>query len=195
MVWNGKTPGCRKYPEGILKCAKTPAGAKRLEWVAGGADCPRLKPQVPNSGLPEIGRRSWLHGATVVENNSIRPRADAPTTLTQCFTAVHRWTTPGPKGPPSGIVLMVLALRQAFYDFGCKARPLAPLKGAGNQMFSRRTFHALRHSFPSALAHQKVAAELRRQLTGHKTEGGPRKYPHHELDNLRTAMKKLPSLG
>ena len=30
------------------------------------------------------------------------------------------------------------------------------VKGAGNQMFSRRSFHALRHSFTSALANQNV---------------------------------------
>jgi len=72
---------------------------------------------------------------------------------------------------------------------------LQTVKGAGNQMFSRRTFHALRHSFTSALANQNVASELRMILTGHKTEGEHRKYTHHELDNLRAAIKKLPSLG
>ena len=71
---------------------------------------------------------------------------------------------------------------------------LQTVKGAGNQMFSRRTFHALRHSFTSALANQNVSQELRMKLTGHKTEGEHRKYRHHELDNLRAAIKKLPSL-
>jgi len=78
-------------------------------------------------------------------------------------------------------------MRQAGLD-------LQTVKGAGNQMFSRRTFHALRHSFTSALANQNVAAELRMKLTGHKTEGEHRKYTHHEMDNLRAAIQKLPSL-
>jgi integrase len=69
------------------------------------------------------------------------------------------------------------------------------VKGAGNQMFSRRSFHALRHSFTSALANQNVSSELRMKLTGHKTEGEHRKYTHHEIDNLRAAVKKIPSLG
>ena len=69
------------------------------------------------------------------------------------------------------------------------------VKGAGNQMFSRRSFHALRHSFTSALANQNVSSELRMKLTGHKTEGEHRKYTHHEMDNLRAAVKKIPSLG
>jgi integrase len=53
----------------------------------------------------------------------------------------------------------------------------------------------LRHSFTSALANQNVAPELRMKLTGHKTEGEHRKYTHHEMDNLRAAVKKIPSLG
>jgi integrase len=72
---------------------------------------------------------------------------------------------------------------------------LQTVKGAGKRMISRRTFHALRHSFTSALANQNVAPELRMKLTGHKTEGEHRKYTHHEMDNLRAAVKKIPSLG
>ena len=62
-------------------------------------------------------------------------------------------------------------------------------------MISKRTFHALRHSFTSALANKNVASELRMKLTGHKTEGEHQKYTHHEMDNLRAAVKKIPSLG
>jgi integrase len=64
------------------------------------------------------------------------------------------------------------------------------VKGAGNQMFSRRSFHSLRHSFTSALANQNVASELRMKLTGHKTEGEHQKYTHHGLANLRAAVEK-----
>jgi integrase len=69
------------------------------------------------------------------------------------------------------------------------------VKGKGNQMFSKRSFHALRHSFTSALANQNVASELRMKLTGHSTEGEHKKYTHHEMDNLRAAVKKIPSLA
>ena len=69
------------------------------------------------------------------------------------------------------------------------------VKGKGNQMFSKRSFHALRHSFTSALANQNVPSELRMKLTGHSTEGEHKKYTHHEMDNLRAAMGKIPSLG
>lgn len=72
---------------------------------------------------------------------------------------------------------------------------LQTVKGAGNQLFSRRTFHALRHTFTSSLANQNVSPELRMKLTGHKSEGEHRKYTHHEMENLRAAVKKIPSLN
>ena len=72
---------------------------------------------------------------------------------------------------------------------------LQTVQGRGKRMISRRTFHALRHSFTSALANQNVASELRMKLTGHKTEREHQKYTHHELNNLRAAINKIPSLG
>ena len=71
---------------------------------------------------------------------------------------------------------------------------LQAVKSAGVRQLSRRTFHALRHSFTSALANQGVPAEVRMKLTGHKTEGEHQKYTHHEMDNLRAAIQKIPSL-
>jgi len=68
------------------------------------------------------------------------------------------------------------------------------VKSAGVRQLSRRTFHALRHSFTSALANQGVAPELRMKLTGHKTEAAHRGYTHHELEKLRAAVEKIPSL-
>jgi len=68
-------------------------------------------------------------------------------------------------------------------------------RGAGSQNFSRRTFHSLRHSFTSALANLNVSPELRMKLTGHSSAREHQKYTHHELDNLRAAVNKLPSLG
>ena len=87
-------------------------------------------------------------------------------------------------------------LSEAFKTIVRKAGlDLQTAKGAGNQMISKRTFHALRHSFTSALANQNVSSELRMKLTGHKTEREHAKYTHHEMDNLRKAINKIPSLG
>ncbi len=68
------------------------------------------------------------------------------------------------------------------------------VQGAGVRRQSRRTFHALRHSFTSALANAGVPEEVRMKLTGHTTKAVHRGYTHHELETLRTAVGKLPSL-
>lgn len=69
------------------------------------------------------------------------------------------------------------------------------VEGKGVRNISRRSFHALRHSFTSALANAGVAAEVRMKLTGHTTEAVHRGYSHHELDTLRAAVGKLPALN
>lgn len=68
------------------------------------------------------------------------------------------------------------------------------VQGKGVRKLSRRTFHALRHSVTSALANKGVASELRMKLTGHKMEAIHRGYTHHELEQLRAAVEKIPSL-
>ena len=72
---------------------------------------------------------------------------------------------------------------------------LQTVQGGGVRMISRRTFHALRHSFTSALANAGVAPELRMKLTGHKSEAIHAGYTHHELATLRAAVGKLPTLN
>jgi len=81
-----------------------------------------------------------------------------------------------------------LIMRDAGLDAGT-------VKKAGVRQLSRRTFHALRHSFNSAMANAGVSQEVRMKLTGHKTESVNRGYTHHELEPLRAAVKKIPSLG
>ena len=72
---------------------------------------------------------------------------------------------------------------------------LQTVQGGGDRKISRRTFHALRHSFTSALANAGVAPELRMKLTGHSSESTHRGYTHLELETLKNAVGKLPSLG
>lgn len=71
---------------------------------------------------------------------------------------------------------------------------LQTVQGGGRRKINKRTFHALRHSFTSALANAGVSRELRMKLTGHKSEAIHAGYTHHELDNLRKAVGKLPGL-
>ncbi len=66
------------------------------------------------------------------------------------------------------------------------------VQGSGKRQLHRRSFHALRHSFTSALANAGVAPELRMKLTGHKSAAVHAGYTHHELKTLRAALAKLP---
>lgn len=68
---------------------------------------------------------------------------------------------------------------------------LQTVQGGGKRLQSRRTFHALRHSFTSALANAGVSPEVRMKLTGHKSEKVHAGYSHHELGTLRAAMDRL----
>lgn len=69
------------------------------------------------------------------------------------------------------------------------------VKGAGNRNVCKRSFHALRHSFNSALANAGVDQALRMKLTGHASKAMNRGYTHHELETLRAAVGKLPALN
>ncbi len=60
---------------------------------------------------------------------------------------------------------------------------------------SSLSFHSLRHSFVSALANAGVAKELRQKLSGHADDQSHARYTHLDVENLRAAVSKLPSVG
>jgi integrase len=64
--------------------------------------------------------------------------------------------------------------------------------GAGKRQLHKRTFHALRHSFNSALANAGVSPEVRMKLIGHRSAAVNRGYTHHELETLKAELAKLP---
>lgn len=65
----------------------------------------------------------------------------------------------------------------------------------GVRTLSKRSFHALRHSFTSALANAGVPEEIRMKLTGHKSVAMHKGYTHHEVETLRSALNKLPAIA
>jgi integrase len=66
--------------------------------------------------------------------------------------------------------------------------------GKSGRKVAERSFHSLRHSYVTALAHANVALELRQKLAGHASEGQSLHYTHPEFAALRNAIEKLPSL-
>ena len=59
---------------------------------------------------------------------------------------------------------------------------------------SSLSFHCLRHSFNTALASAGVPQEVRQKLTGHSSAEMNAHYTHHEIETLRSAIGKLPTL-
>ena len=67
-------------------------------------------------------------------------------------------------------------------------------QGQGTRMFSKLSFHSLRHSFNSLLANHGVDQETRMKLVGQKSKAINKDYTHLDLNKLSDAMQKLPTL-
>jgi integrase len=67
-------------------------------------------------------------------------------------------------------------------------------KGTQGRVFSKLSFHSLRHTFTSALANANVPPEVRQRLTGHADAATHQKYTHLELQPLQAAIATLPSV-
>jgi integrase len=65
---------------------------------------------------------------------------------------------------------------------------------AGKRSLARLSFHALRASFNSALHNEGVDQELRRKLTGHRSNSVNDRYTRTEMARLHEAVNKLPIL-
>ncbi len=61
----------------------------------------------------------------------------------------------------------------------------------GRDLPGRRSFHSLRHSFASWLADADVHSDVRKKLTGHKSDGIHAGYTHHD-EALERAVESLP---
>ena len=66
-------------------------------------------------------------------------------------------------------------------------------KGQGRTTF-KKSFHSLRHTFISGLANAGIAADIRQKLAGHVDAKVHAGYTHHDIENIRAAVEKLPRL-
>jgi integrase len=71
---------------------------------------------------------------------------------------------------------------------------VAKAKGKAGRSRSSKGFHSLRHTFVSSLANAGVHPDIRQKLAGHADERVHQNYTHHELETLRGAIGKIPSL-
>jgi integrase len=65
---------------------------------------------------------------------------------------------------------------------------------ASGRIFSRKSFHSMRHSFVSVMANAGIPDEVREKLTGHASPAVHKRYTHLELQPLKTAIGALPAL-
>jgi integrase len=93
-----------------------------------------------------------------------------------------------PVGGRSGLSKQFLAImRQAGIGNDAVAT-------GGQRQLSRLSFHALRASFNSGLHNKGVDQEMRRKLTGHKSDSMNDRYTVTEFQPMRDAVNKLPPL-
>ena len=83
--------------------------------------------------------------------------------------------------------------RKLMTKAGILEKTSAQKWGAGRTRHSKG-FHSLRHTLISNLANLGVAAEVREKIAGHSDARTHQKYTHHEIETLRQAVEKLPSL-
>lgn len=115
---------------------------------------------------------------------------------------------PGADGSPDAFVFPELAgkttagrsgLSMSFSRLMERAGVASPVRraktGKEGRAVRARTFHALRHSFISALANAGVSLEHRKLLAGHTEEAMTEGYTHTEVETLRAAVDRLPGLG
>jgi integrase len=57
------------------------------------------------------------------------------------------------------------------------------------------SFHSFRHTLTSIMANAGVPVEVRQTFTGHASAEMNQHYTHHEIEALRAAVEKLPTLG
>jgi integrase len=87
-----------------------------------------------------------------------------------------------------------IKFKQFMAEAGIDAGIAKQSRGKGGKTISRLSFHALRHSFTSALANAGVPAELRQKLTGHLDAKSHAIYTHLEFERIREALEKLARL-
>jgi integrase len=115
------------------------------------------------------------------------------------------WLSQRPRGIGKAPVFPSLACQPLNGGSGLSAQFRAIVSKAGivgrvvtrqgkGRSTNSKTFHGLRHSFISQLANAGVAPEIRQKLAGHASAEVHRLYTHHEIETLRSAISRLPSL-
>jgi integrase len=191
----------------VERAAFTPAEVKMLVDTAGGewktliqlayytgarlSDCCRLEWEAVDLTKGVLTYTQGKTGTPVTV--PLHPQLDAHLNALAASDRPERFIMPGmaEKGP-GGRHGLSESFKNIMRKAGVDSQRVE--REVGVRTLCRRSFHALRHSFTSALANAGVAPELRMKLTGHTTEAAHHGYTHLELETLRASIAKLPTL-
>jgi integrase len=67
--------------------------------------------------------------------------------------------------------------------------------GEAGRTVNSLSFHSFRHTLTSIMANAGVPVEVRQKFTGHASAEMNQHYTHHEIETLRAAVEKLPTVG
>jgi integrase len=95
-------------------------------------------------------------------------------------------------GGKSGLSMAFSRLMERAKVYGETVRERTGEKGRSVNSLS---FHSLRHTLVSLMANAGVPVEVRQKFTGHASAEMNQHYTHHEIETLRAAVEKLPTLG
>jgi len=67
-------------------------------------------------------------------------------------------------------------------------------QGQKGRSVNSLSFHSFRHTLTSILANAGVPVEVRQKFTGHASAEMNQHYTHHEIETLRAAVEKVPTV-
>lgn len=156
--------------------------------------------------LGDIASMTWEQIDLTKRTLSVDPQKTDPNLTIPLHSDFLKWLSKQTRGIGNAPVFPYISTRKIGGDKGLSMnfrklmtkagileKTSAQKGGAGRTRHSKG-FHSLRHTLISNLANLGVAAEVREKIAGHSDARTHQKYSHHEIETLRQAVEKLPSL-
>jgi integrase len=156
--------------------------------------------------LGDVGNLCWESIDVSARLLRIETRKTGTTVVLPIHSDFSQWLSGRPPGIGKAPVFPELAGKRIGGCRGLSAqfREIVEKAGITGRVVTRegkgratnsKTFQGLRHTFISQLANAGVSSDIRQKLAGHADAKIHAGYTHHEIETLRGAIEKLPSLG
>jgi integrase len=87
-----------------------------------------------------------------------------------------------------------MAFQRIMEKAGVVAEVVRARTGKSGRAVNSLSFHSLRHTLNSLMANAGVPVEVRQKFTGHASAEMNARYTHHEIETLRAAIGRIPSI-